>query len=207
MCKAPLYNKVLVYSKEQLLDFRHKSKKLLVNNETNKDIDYFAIVEKVKRGSKAGIRNQQINKIKNVISTKSIQAENNSQNGLNSKNLLHIRVEEKCENNFHSPVVFCANARSLTNKIDELSVVLEQNDVSVAILTETWLNENQPNEGYDIDGYNIIRNDRNKGRGGGVCVYLKMKFHLNSGSSFKQTHKKPYGLQYNHSDCQKRFLV
>ena len=36
------------------------------------------------------------------------------------------------------PTFLLCNARSLCNKIDEIDVVLRQNNVSVAAITETW---------------------------------------------------------------------
>ncbi len=40
-------------------------------------------------------------------------------------------------------------------------------------LSETWLNKHSPEAAFDISGYNVFRRDRNKGKGGGLLVYVK----------------------------------
>ena len=71
------------------------------------------------------------------------------------------------------PKFFLSNVRAITNKIDELDVVLKTNDVDLAGITETWLNLNVPESCVHIQGYNLVRNDRVEKRGGGVCVFIK----------------------------------
>ena len=45
--------------------------------------------------------------------------------------------------------------------------------IHIAILTETWLFENIPSDPFTVDGYVLLRKDRDKKRGGGVCIYIK----------------------------------
>ena len=66
-----------------------------------------------------------------------------------------------------------ANIRSIVSKTDELTYYLSSNNISVAALTETWLKDTMATEFFEIDGYSMIRNDRNGRRGGGVAVYIK----------------------------------
>ena len=64
------------------------------------------------------------------------------------------------------------NINSLLNKIDEFRYIASSSNAAVIGITETKLD----NTGYDsedaVDGYNIIRNDRN-GTGGGVACYIR----------------------------------
>ncbi|CAB3989052.1 Hypothetical predicted protein [Paramuricea clavata] len=47
------------------------------------------------------------------------------------------------------------------------------NEVDLAGITETWLNSIILDSCVNIQGYNLVRNDRTEKRGGGVCVFVK----------------------------------
>lgn len=63
------------------------------------------------------------------------------------------------------------NAQSIANqsKISELSVLLKQQQIHIACIQETYLNNNSK---VYIDGYIIYRNDRDT-HGGGVAILVK----------------------------------
>ena len=71
------------------------------------------------------------------------------------------------------------NARSLcpTNRlkrIDEIhSVLALDGGYDLICVSETWLNNTVENEAIQIPGFQIFRNDRNGGIGGGVAIYAK----------------------------------
>lgn len=70
------------------------------------------------------------------------------------------------------PTFLITNACHITNKIDELQVVVETNDVNVAIVTETWLNDSIPTSAVSIgQSFQIFRKDRPT-HGGGVMAYV-----------------------------------
>lgn len=64
------------------------------------------------------------------------------------------------------------NARSLVNKVTELEHLLLSRSPSVVIVTETWLNNDIPNDVVVPPGYRVFRWDRNS-RGGGVAIVIK----------------------------------
>ena len=65
------------------------------------------------------------------------------------------------------PVFLNVNIRGgFCQKLDGLSVVLQQNNVDVACITETWLNPSIPSNLTTVDGYTTYRADRNDGRHG-----------------------------------------
>jgi hypothetical protein len=64
------------------------------------------------------------------------------------------------------------NVRSLLPKIDELSAFASSTPMDIIAITESWLNEDIDNNILSINGFNIHRNDRSTGRGGGVCAYI-----------------------------------
>ena len=73
-------------------------------------------------------------------------------------------------NSSRLPLVFLSNVRPLQAKIDDLQTVVQQNNVDVVAITETWLNSKMNDDLVSLSGYSIVRNDRDHGRrGGGVC--------------------------------------
>ena len=65
------------------------------------------------------------------------------------------------------PVFLNVNIRGgFSQKLDELSVVLQQNNVDVACITETWLNPSIPSNLTTVDGYTTYRANRTDGRQG-----------------------------------------
>lgn len=66
------------------------------------------------------------------------------------------------------------NIRSLPNKIDEIEVVINNHKVDLAILTETWIRENQK-KFYNINDFNSIYSCR-KRQGGGLGLFLRNSF-------------------------------
>ncbi|XP_065571551.1 uncharacterized protein LOC136034346 [Artemia franciscana] len=72
------------------------------------------------------------------------------------------------------PTFLLCNARSLCNKIDEIDVVLRQNNVSVAAITETW---NLTEVTGRLTGYALYLRTRqalgDQRLGGGVALYVR----------------------------------
>ena len=64
------------------------------------------------------------------------------------------------------------NINSLLPKIDELRSIAKYSDASVIGITESKLDSSICDSEISIDGYDIIRNDRNR-KGGGVTCYIK----------------------------------
>ena len=63
------------------------------------------------------------------------------------------------------------NARSIIYNLDEFKKMLDDNKPHIACITETWL---KYNDTININGYDILRNDRDFGRkAGGVAFIVK----------------------------------
>lgn len=68
------------------------------------------------------------------------------------------------------------NARSLVSNIDNYRSFFLNSKLNVFAIVETWLKPIHTNKSVELEGYKIIRSDRNckkKTRGGGVAFYLK----------------------------------
>jgi len=76
---------------------------------------------------------------------------------------------------FMFPTLINTNLRgALVGKVDELSTVLLQNNITVACFTESWLTKEIPTQVINIDGFTCHRKDRSDGRrGGGVVIFLR----------------------------------
>ena len=64
------------------------------------------------------------------------------------------------------------NINSILPKIEQLRSLLINWNISVLGITETKLDNTVSNEEVEIDGYNLIRSDRNR-NGGGIACYVK----------------------------------
>lgn len=64
------------------------------------------------------------------------------------------------------------NAQSLLNKIDEFRYIFENSGVDIICVSETWFKSDIADCTISMDGYSVVRVDRN-GHGGGVAIYFK----------------------------------
>lgn len=65
------------------------------------------------------------------------------------------------------------NVRSLYHKVSILENDLLGSRIGVLGITESWLNPITPSSLVNISGYNLLRNDRLRCRGGGTCLYIR----------------------------------
>jgi hypothetical protein len=71
------------------------------------------------------------------------------------------------------------NIRSISSKVDELETTLHINDIDIAEITETWLNDSIPHELCEIDNCKYYRRDHRDGRrGGGLCCLARSALTL-----------------------------
>ena len=69
------------------------------------------------------------------------------------------------------------NAQSVVKKMDELRTIAVMKNTDVIAITEAWTNESVDDNYLKVDGYELLerkdRADTDKGRGGGILVYVK----------------------------------
>ena len=70
---------------------------------------------------------------------------------------------------------YVINACSLKkrNALQLLNTEIQNFDVDIAAVTETWLNNSVASTDLSVTGYNIIRRDRIGRKGGGLCIFVK----------------------------------
>ena len=70
------------------------------------------------------------------------------------------------------PKFLITNACHVSNKVDELHGVVEMNNATVAIVTESWLTDSVPSTAISIgQSFNVFRQDRLT-PGGSVLAYV-----------------------------------
>lgn len=82
------------------------------------------------------------------------------------------------------------NINGLRNKIDELLHFLDKNKIHVAILQETKLTANSKTPA--TPGYSIIRQDREKNKGGGLAFLISNKLSIKTINNIKVPHGDTY---------------
>lgn len=71
------------------------------------------------------------------------------------------------------PSVLLSNVMSLTPKIDEVRIVLNDLNIDLGCIVESWLQEHIHDNIVAISGYNLVRRDRIGGQHGGICIYVR----------------------------------
>jgi len=75
-------------------------------------------------------------------------------------------------------LIFCLwNATSLNNKEEEFGYFINNNNVDVVLVTETWL---KPNTNINFANYDVIRCDSPRIIAGGVAIIIntRIRYHL-----------------------------
>ena len=82
------------------------------------------------------------------------------------------KITPQKRSNYSFPSFYMANARSVREKLDELTAQLSTVYMDIAIITESWLHDHIDSNILTIPGYNIVRRDRRDRIGGGVCAFV-----------------------------------
>ena len=79
------------------------------------------------------------------------------------------------------PTLYVFNSCSLAKPyaLQQLQAELSSYEVDAAIISETHFKTKHTNEIIQIDGYNVIRRDRQKRKAGGVAIILHEKWQFN----------------------------
>ena len=77
------------------------------------------------------------------------------------------------------------NINNILSKIEQVRSLLINSNISVLGTTETKLDDTISSEAVEIDGYNLIRSDRNR-MGGGIACYIKTTISFNYHQSLSE---------------------
>ena len=69
------------------------------------------------------------------------------------------------------------NAQSLITKLDEIKLLIENEDLDILCISETWLEPNILDDLISIKNYNVFRNDNPLNSRGSGGMYICQK-HL-----------------------------
>lgn len=65
------------------------------------------------------------------------------------------------------------NIRSVTYKMDQLEKLFMDLNLDFLCLSESWMTDSSPDMAYIVPTYNVFRNNRKTGRGGGLLMCVK----------------------------------
>jgi hypothetical protein len=70
------------------------------------------------------------------------------------------------------------NARSISNKLDDFKIRVNQLSPDIVCVTESWLNIQEDNI-FNLPTYNLFRHDRTDRIGGGIAIWAHKSYHFN----------------------------
>ena len=78
----------------------------------------------------------------------------------------------KCPKNMSEAGYRCLNVRSIVNKKNELNIMVEDIDLHIIGITESWANTDITDAELGLTGYVLFRRDRIRRRGGEVILHV-----------------------------------
>ena len=81
--------------------------------------------------------------------------------------------------------VICWNAHSISNKFNELSILIDQLSIDIILISESWLSEDSI---FNIQGFSSYRSDRFRG---GTAIFIRSSIPHNGFSK----------IQFNYAEC------
>ena len=89
---------------------------------------------------------------------------------------LTINSDGDCISSKHLNILYF-NARSILPKVNELQLLIGLHKPNIICIVETWLSSEISDQELQIDGYQIVRLDRNR-HGGGVMFHISDALHF-----------------------------
>ena len=65
------------------------------------------------------------------------------------------------------------NLKSAVPRLDDLTAIMKLHLADISCITESWCHSGMSNEMLKIDGYHLIRRDRENRKGGGLLAYIQ----------------------------------
>ena len=98
---------------------------------------------------------------------------------------LYSSLHDNLQKYMHNGILMASiNVRSLLPKIEEIRILLSTTSMDLLCVCETWLDDSIGDSEIAVQGYSVIRKDRNR-HGGGVLVFIKDGIKFNSISCIK----------------------
>ena len=93
------------------------------------------------------------------------------------------------------------NAQSLISSLDEIRLLIQERNIDILCITETWLLPHTPDYYINIYDFNVFRCDN--GRGAGACIYVRdtLKSNVLSLDITRPLALKMYGSLCSAANC------
>jgi exonuclease III len=114
---------------------------------------------------------------------------------IRNKNLTVIKRSNKMVQALMLPKVMNINPRSVYNKIEEFKTFIEEENIDIVCMSESWERENKPmTEALDLEDYEIISSlHQRKNKGGRPAIFVKKaKYQIND---LMEHVKIPWGVE------------
>ena len=116
------------------------------------------------------------------------------------------------QNNVNKFSIFSSNIQSLQAKWHLFQIYIErlrQNDCffNVICLQECWLGNDFKKEDYNLDGYQIIHQNRHCSTAGGLIIYLQDKFKYKEKTAIKHDHWEGQFIQIKKNEYLSKSII
>ncbi len=85
------------------------------------------------------------------------------------------------------------NAQSIQSNYEEIKLLIQERDIDVLCVSETWLHSHTLDDLIAMPNYKLFRNDG--GRGGGVCIYVRNTPKTNVITLHEPARQTPLGIE------------
>ena len=75
------------------------------------------------------------------------------------------------------PTLYLTNPQSVTNVFEEFENRVKLHQADIVAISETWFSDTKPSLRHQMQGYQLLTNDRPT-RGGGVALYVREHLHI-----------------------------
>ncbi len=98
------------------------------------------------------------------------------------------------------------NIASLPKHLDEISLILHDKKIDILALNETRLDFSISDELVSVEGYDLIRADRNR-NGGGVCMYVRCNINYQKRPDLVPNDLEAVSLEVQQANTSQSFII
>ena len=97
--------------------------------------------------------------------------------------------------------------RSITNKLDQIRLMMHKKSIHILAITETWLDNSWTDNELVITGYNLFRRDRKTAQGGGIIVYTHNSLSAERRGDLESEQIEQISIEFKQFRCAAPILI
>ena len=98
------------------------------------------------------------------------------------------------------------NARSMVNKMDDITLLIQDKSFDTFTVSETWLNPAILDSEVNLSGYTLVRHDRSNKRGGGTAIFIRDGIPYKHRTDLSDCNAETCWIEVNRAKCKKLFV-